>query len=255
MEGNTMVQNKPGGNAIFPCEYTNRKGSTAARSLIVYATTPINYKKMCECQSKPLAVSTFYYFFIEWYVSHYNKIRDSLAEKLFEHRQKDFTISPRLWETQFCLQTAYRLFLHYCFDKNFISIETAREEYNTFNSVLIPIIQAQNERINPAEEEKESQSVNYFKLIRELYKGNRFKLAPIKKEFDTEKHDGLIDKDLLCLRSDKLLAKIQKFFSTATLGDIKKALIEKNALKLDSENKNHKIGQKRFYGIKLDKLQ
>ena len=65
---------------------------------------------------------------------------------------------------------------------------------------------------------------------------------------------AMLHKGLLCLRGEKMLARFQKMGYANTLSDIRNALIVREALYLDSEGKNKKIGNMRVYGIYLNKL-
>ena len=255
MAGGKFIEKQPRCNVITTGEYLFGKGSTAARCLVVPFLKEIDNKKLFECQQEPLIVSTFYYYYISWYITNYNEIRDSLTELIADFREVDLGVHPRLAVTQFCLFSAYLLFLRYCTEKGVLTIETARAERQTFWDLLTNLVKAQNKRTLPSIAGKESkpENVDYFQLIRMWYKEESFDLA---KNADRLKgHDGIIHKDLLCLRSEKLIQKIQKVSPTTTLNDVRRALMAKGVLKLDGEGKGVQIGKKRFYAIPLKKLR
>ena len=107
MDGKAQVQRSFRGNAVFIGEYTIGKASTIPRALVVNITEPPNGAILDEYQrNQPLLVSTFYYYFIQWYVDHFNEIRDSIDAKLTQLRRA--TASPtthgRLRDTQFYLE-------------------------------------------------------------------------------------------------------------------------------------------------------
>lgn len=256
MDGKTMVQIKPRGNAVFTGEYATGVKSTVARGLMVMVTTPIDGRKLDKYQrQQPLMVSTFYYFFIQWYVDNYNKICAELSKRLTKFRETVPEIHARLRQTQFCLQTAYMMFLQFCLDSGFITMEDASTEYNSFGSQLVDLVRAQNARINP--EEQGSEKVNYLKLIRKLYKANDFRLADSVERFKPDKHDGLIYYGCLCLRRNNLEKRIQKIFSDANINDVVKALKVQGALKLVQDKNIVKINglpSLWFYAIWLEML-
>ena len=76
--------------------------------------------------------------------------------------------------------------------------------------------------------------------------------------YKSEKHDGLIYYDCLCLRGKRLEQKLRDVKPSSHLDDCVSALLSQNALKL-VESKNtvqiNGTGGKRFYAIKLSKLR
>lgn len=255
MDGKTMVQIKPRGNAVFTGEYATGVKSTVARGLMVMVTTPIDGRKLDKYQrQQPLLVSTFYYFFIQWYVDNYDKICAEISARLAKFRETIPEIHPRLRQTQFCLQTAYMMFLQFCKDSGFMTTEAVLAEYNSFGSQLADLVRAQNARINP--EEQGFGKVNYLKLIRKLYKANDFRLAASVERFNPDKHDGLIYYNCLCLRRDNLKKRIQKIFPGANINDVVKALKAQGALKLVAVKNQVKIDGLTcwFYAIWLEML-
>lgn len=256
MDGKTMVQIKPRGNAVFTGEYATGVKSTVARGLMVTVTTPIDGRKLDKYQrQQPLLVSTFYYFFIQWYVDNYDKICAELSKRLTKFRETVPEIHARLRQTQFCLQMAYMMFLQFCLDSSFITMEDASTGYNSFGSQLVDLVRAQNARINP--EEQGSEKVNYLKLIRKLYKANDFRLADSAERFNPDKHDGLIYYDCLCLRRESLDKRIRKIVRDANINQVVKELKAQGALKLVQDKNVVKInGLPRlwFYAIWLDLL-
>lgn len=256
MDGKTKIQITPRGNAVFTGEYTTGVKSTVARGLMVMVTTPIDGRKLDKYQrQQPLLVSTFYYFFIQWYVDNYNKICAELSRQLTKFRECIMEIHPRLKQTQFCLQMAYMMFLQFCLDSGFITTSEVRAEYDSFGLQLVDLLRAQNARINPVEQGTEK--VNYLKLIRKLYKANDFRLADSTERFDPDKHDGLIYYDCLCLRRESLRKRICKIFRNANINQVVKELKAQGALKLVQDKNVVKINDLPglwFYAIWLDLL-
>ena len=122
--------------------------------------------------------------------------------------------------------------------------------------MLTRLVIAQDKRI-PNNTAEEIVKIDSFKLIRNLIKNKAFVIAKNKKQYtkSPQHYDGLLHKDLLCLRSENLLRKLKKMGYSNTLKDIRNSLIKHEALWLDSEGKNKKIGDLRFIGIYKDKLK
>ena len=105
--------------------------------------------------------------------------------------------------------------------------------------------------------DNDSKNADYLELIRDIYKGEGFRLASGAKQLK-DKHDGLIYDDCLCLRGTKLLEKINQTIPAAKLDDVIKGLLSENALKTGTDKRSIQIygcGGKRFYAIKLKKLK
>lgn len=254
-EGNALVQNKFRGNVIFIGEYIIGKESTIPRALVVNLTKPPDGSILDKYQRhQPFHVSTFYYYFIEWYVNHFDEIRDEIDARLTRFREitADSEIHGRLRDTQFYLQVSYMIFLEFCRDSGFIRAEDAKDEYYVFASQLLELVQAQQARFSSAIEK--SEDVNYLKLLCKLYKKNSFCLADNIKHFNSEKHDGLIHYDCLCLRGKSLDRKIRKIIPSFKHDDVIREFLDKKALKQVKEKYTVQIEGKRFYAIYLDEL-
>lgn len=256
-EGNALVQKKFRGNVVFIGEYSIGKESTVPRALVVNLTIPPNSSILDKYQRhQPLLVSTFYYYFIEWYVERFNDIRDEIDNRLTNFREISTTgIHLRLKDTQFYLQTSYSLFLDFCKNSNFITEEDAKDEYLDFGRQLVTLIQAQQARMcfTGGMQKK----INYLKLIKKLYKSNGFQLVGNVKKFDRDKHDGLIYYDCLCLRGKKLDKRIRKEVRGFSHNDMINDLLTHDALKLVAKKNTIQISSLnglRFYAIWLDVL-
>jgi len=75
-KGDGVVSKEANCNVMVTGEYLIGTGSDAARLLPITFTTPIDNAALTECQSQPLIVSTFYMFFIEWFVQNYYEIKE-----------------------------------------------------------------------------------------------------------------------------------------------------------------------------------
>lgn len=258
MDGKMQVQRPFRGNAVFIGEYSIGKASTIPRALVVNITEPPNGAVLDEYQRDcPLLVSTFYYYFIRWYVDHFNEIRDSIDARLTQLRRAtaSSTTHGRLRDTQLYLEISYMVLLEFCKESGFCSEEDAKDTYQSFSTQLRTLVQAQEARFKESVEVKE---IDYLALIRDLYKQGAFHLAKDAENFKPEKHDGLIYYDCLCLRGKRLEKKLLGSTPSLSFVDCISYLLSKGALKL-VESKNtvqvNGTGGKRFYAIKLGKLK
>jgi len=259
VNGNSTVLIEPRGNVVFTGEYPAGIKSTVARGLVINVTIPIDGKKLDKYQrQQPLIISTFYYYFIIWYVNNYSRICNEISKGLSKFRETVSGIHPRLRQTQFCLQTAYMLIMEFCKDSGFITTEMAQRDYHSFGKQLVGLIQAQQARINPSNEKTEK--IDYLKLIRRLYISGDFSLTGSREKFarKKDKYDGLIYYDCLCIRGESLEKQVQKIFHGAKLKDVINALLADDALKKVSEKHTLQISGlngMRFYAIWLNKLR
>lgn len=257
-DGKTQVQQPFRGNAVFIGEYSIGKASTIPRALIANITKPPNGAVLDEYQrNQPLLVSTFYFYFIQWYVDHFEEIRDAIDARLTQLRKTtaSSTTHGRLRDTQFYLETSYMVFLEFCKESGFCSEEDAKDTYQSFSTQLRTLVQAQEARFKESIEVK---TIDYLDLIRDLYKQGAFHLAKDAENFKPEKHDGLIYYDCLCLRGKCLEKKLLNFTPSLSFVDCISYLLSKGALKLVESKNTVQIsgtGGKRFYAIKLHKLR
>ena len=258
VDGKAQVQRSFRGNAVFIGEYTIGKASTIPRALIANITKPPNGAILDEYQrNQPLLVSTFYFYFIQWYVDHFEEIRDAIDARLTQLRKTtaSSTTHGRLRDTQFYLETSYMVFLEFCKESGFCSEEDAKDTYQSFSTQLRTLVQAQEARFKESIEVK---TIDYLDLIRDLYKQGAFHLAKDAENFKPEKHDGLIYYDCLCLRGKRLEKKLLNFTPRLSFVDCISYLLSKGALKLVESKNTVQIsgtGGKRFYAIKLHKLR
>lgn len=262
-EGNAVVQRKFRGNVVFIGEYSIGQGSTMPRALIASLTQKIDGAVLDQYQRhQPLLVSTFYYYFLCWYVEYFEDICKGIDEKLTKFRKEttNSCLHGRLRDTQFYLQTSYMIFLEFCRDSDFISDENALEEYSHFEIQLFRLIQEQQKRYST--DANEMEGMDYIRLIRKLYQRKKFRLADSAESFRPDKHDGLIYYGCLCVRREKLEKRLCKISTDIKIEDVIKALIAKNALRTGAEKRtikisklNKNVGALRFYAIKLDFLK
>jgi len=258
MDGKSLVQKKFRGNAVFIGEYVIGKASTIPRALVLELKKRPNGAILDKYQrGKPLLVSTFYYYFIHWYVDHYEDICSEIDRRLTKFREESAfsEIHGRLSDTFFYLRTAYMLFLSFCQNAGCCSRSTVKDEFDDFSRQLAVLVRAQQERFN--QDAQCTEKVNYLKLIREIYKSGGFCLANSAEHFNLEEHDGLIHYDCLCLRSNRLRTKVLEVYPEANDKCLVKDLLDRGALKTGDKNTVQigKCGGLRFYAVPLCKLK
>ena len=210
---------------------------------------------------KPLLVSTFYYYYIQWYVDNYKEIYNEIDKRITEFRETNTEshIYGRLLDAQLYLQTSYMIFLEFCRDSGFITQEDALDEFSYFRDQLISLILAQQTRSE--QDESKPQEINYLKLIRKLYKKGKFRLADSAETFCKDKHDGLIYYECLCVRRESLEKKLHKILPDVKIDEVTKSLEAQNALKVVDKRTvkistlNKEAGAIRFCAIWLSKLK
>ena len=244
-------------NVIIPAEYIYGKGSTAARTLVTGLTEEISDIAFHECQNEPLLASTFYYYYIKWYVANYSEIKNTLKEWLNDFRSSSLDVLRRLNETYFCILSTYMMFLQYCYEKNFVLAEDAESLLYDFQDVLTSLIYAQNRIYEQSQKTTSSENVSILEHIRTLHMNKQFDMSCSADSYVEGVHDGFIRKDCLCLRPKKLVEKLSTLFNAISTSDITKELRSKNAITLDGEGNNKQVsavGNKRFFHIPLAKL-
>lgn len=253
--GNALVQKSFRGNAIFIGEYFSGKGSTVPRALIANITQRIDGSILDEYQRhKKLIVSTFYYYFLKWYVDNYRQICKSLDSELTKHRQTNYEskLHFRLLDTMFYLTTSYNLFLQFCKESGFINDKDVNNCASSFAAQICRLCLEQQNRYVP-------QSTNYLSLIANAYKKGQFRIAKDVKSFDEKKHDGVIHYACLCFYSKRFDSVMSRIISNYDHRELVRYLKKENALKThESDGKNDvKISglNKRFFSIYLEKLK
>jgi len=255
-KGGEVVSKEANCNVMVTGEYLIGTGSDAARMLPIAFTTPIDIAELTACQSQPLIVSTFYSFFIEWFVQNYHDIKPWLVKWLSESRATHLGVHDRLQETHFCLSSAHRIFLMYCVEKGFTTPKTANHQHLQLRQILTRLVRQQDERVRMSGDDK-IQKPSYRSIIRNLYSSKVLKLADDIANLK-EKHHGLIYEDCLCLRSVKLMPEIIKLIPNANLNDVIDSLMAQGAIRPGNDRTSIQIsggGGKRFLAIPLKKLK
>jgi hypothetical protein len=261
-EGNELVQNDFKGNVIFIGEYVVGSKSTIPRMLVADMSVKPDGGILDKYQrEKPLIVSTFYYYFIKWYVRNFEIFIEKTSAwlKRFREDTKGSNIHGRLLDVQFCLNMAYYYYLVFCEESRFISPEIKENEMDRFALYVKSLVKEQQAWMDKEDRDK---SNCYLKTISKLYMKGKFRLAEKPEQYDPNKHDGLIYYKCLCLRREMLAKFMEKEYPRDSIKKIIKELDNQNALKIQSEGKKtvkisklrEGVGSLRFYAIWLDKL-
>ena len=252
MKGNELLQGYPRCGVIFTGEYLIGKGSDAARLLPVEMEKP-DIKELQYFQKHPLIVSTFYRYFIIWFIDHYDLICDTLAQMMESYENLALNVHDRLREMYFFLGSSYFLFLQYLYDKKILTELDARRLFQSFNSLLLLLIKQQNERVT-GEQPEMNNAKNHLQQIRMLYKSGQLSIAKDTLTFDKDRHDGLLYRNKLYLRGNK----ISVYFPESSINEIADSLVKQGALEIGKVSRTKQISRLkglRFYVIPLSKLQ
>lgn len=251
MNGKNVSKGSPKCGVIFTGEYLIGKGSDAARMLPVEMEKP-DSESLKYFQDNPLIVSTFYKYFLEWYVENYNDIVALLRGWLTDYRKVNFGVHPRLQETHFLLNTSYRLLMNYFYDVDYITEDETEPLIGDFLYLLNELINKQNLRVQENVFEQPTVS-DYLHYIKKMYINGSLPYARDVKNFNQKLHAGVLYKDCLCIRGEWL----SKTFSV-NAAEIAKDLYAKSALLSGKDTYAKQISKlkgKRFYFIPLDKLK
>lgn len=260
MEGKSTVQKEFNANVIFIGEYTIGQESTLPRVLVVPLTKRPDGGVLDKYQRKqPLLISTFYFYFLHWYVENYEAVCNEIDKRLTELRQtaSNTDVHGRLCDTEFCLNMSFMIFLEFCVESVFITEEQARSEYLLFTDYLREIA-TNNQKRFQANNAYEGE--DYLSFIKKLYTSRSFCISDCKKSFDIDKHDGLIHNDCLYLRGKKLKEKLHLFSPDIDTREVISDLVNKEALRVGKDGNTVQFSDEpfkgmRFYAIRLDKLK
>ena len=186
-------------------------------------------------------------YFISWFVNNYDDIVLYLGQWLDQYRKVDLQVHGRLQNTHFFLNTAYFLFLQYCFEKTVISEKNVILFAENFNELFTRLIKKQDQRVR---QKDLGGSKCFLDCLRGLYKSGLLVIAENTRKFNEKTHDGVMFKSYLYLRG----RCFKKYFPQDELGDIVNDLIANNALvcgKKCTTKQIHGLGGKRFYFIPI----
>lgn len=253
MNGQKLSTNLPQCGVIFTGEYVIGERSDAARFLSVEMRQPDGIK-LNHFQQHPLTVSTFYYFFLTWFISNYDDIVKILKEWTDYNRATKLGVHDRLQEVYYFLRTAYGILLQYCFDKKILSEEVAHKLYSSFNCSLLQLVRQQNQRVGFGNMPGKVVSTDYFTCLRSLYKDGKLSIAPNINKFNQNLHNGLIYDNRLYIRRKAFSI----FFPQDNVDEIITTLLDEGILEkgINKHSKQiSKLNGMRFYVIPLKHLK
>lgn len=168
---------------------------------------------------------------------------------LFQYRKTNLGIHPRLQNTLFFFDSAYALLLQYCHDKDILSQNDAIRLHRSFRELLMVLVQQQTRRVT-RKPFGDTDTRNYLERICTLYKEGRLSIASSVEYFEEDKHDGVIHRNRLYLRGDKLIT----YFPETNMQEIVDALVSQGVLEIGKNNRTKQISALkglRFYVIPL----
>lgn len=251
MNGRKISKNTPKCGVVFTGEYLIGNGSNAARLLAVEMIQP-NGEKLKYFQDHPLVVSTFYYFYIRWFVENYKEIVGVLSEWLNRYRKINLGVHKRLQETHFFLNTAYAMLMQYCYEKNLMEKSDICRLQSSFGDLLTKLVKKQNERTQMTVK-NEQQCKNYWECFQMLYLSGQILIADNVGQFNEKLHDGLIHRKCLYFRGNKIMT----YFPNASINDLVDELVSQGVLETGKGSNTKQISTlkgKRFYVIPLNLL-
>lgn len=248
VKGKELLKDSPKCGVIFTGEYVIGSGSDAARLLPVEMMPP-DGARLKFFQDRPLLVSTFYYFYVKWFIANYKEIIILLKEWLNNYRKVNLGVHGRLQEMHFFLNSAFAMLMQYCVEKEVLSDSDAVRLHNSFCILILDLVRQQDGRVQRRKPES-PKAQDYLGRIRELYKGGQLSLEDGVKQFDTSLHDGLVYRKRLYIRGEKLLA----YFPDSTIEDLADALDAQGVLETGKNSRTKQISSlkgMRFYVIPL----
>ena len=237
MKGEKLLLRCPRCGVIFTGEYLIGRGSDAARLLTVEMDKP-DVTKLKHFQDHPLSVSTFYFFYISWFIEHYDKACEILGKLWGEYESIAPNVHDRLREMYFTLSSSYFLFLQYLFEKGLIASSDAVRLYQSFNQLLTILVERQNERVQMGMS-KQYANMDYWKEFHDLYRKKKFRIADSIDIFDREQHEGIIYRNCLYFRRECL----DRFFPTANLTEVIDDLERQGVLQKGREKRSKQISK------------
>ena len=251
IKGKEVTKKTPRCGVLFTGEYLIGTGSDAARLFPVEMQQP-DGTKLQYFQDRPLVISTFYYFYISWFISHYDEITRFLKEWLDYYRTFDLGVHSRLQETHFFLNTAFILLLTYCQERHVLSKEDATRLEKAFSKLLLTLVRQQDQRVKQNTQKGEDHP-DYIARIRLLYQRNIFQIASRVDDFQQHQHDGIFYRKRLYLRRECL----KRYFPNENIDHIVEQLADQGVLETGKESRTKQISRLkglRFYVLRMDYL-
>lgn len=234
---------------ILTAEYLLKSKTDVGRMMLIQIDQPIHSERLAECQKNPLAMSTFYYFFIKWLSAHYDEIVSNLKEEYIRFRKGSFKHQShfeRLYEQFFLIDFVFGVYLDYGLslgiklDKdiqkdNFCAY--ARESFRKQDAILQDI------------EAGEVTEINFSKELLEMIKGGEISLG--------EKGSDCFMKGKFIYITNSLFGQkvSAKYKQTISANRISAYFRDRYISDVYKDNTDRKYGGKRYLTLNISELQ
>ena len=195
---------------VITGEYLLDSKTDVGRLFVVLVDEPINSERLRACQERPLALPTFYFYFISWLAENYDEIVGRLRNDFSEFRSSELgrrSDYQRLYEQAFLLNFVFSLFLEYAISKG-CPLNRDAFEFD-FQCNINEILENQLEILKHLEQQEDI-DINYSREVVSMLRDGTITLG--KKGSTCFKKDGLIyiKNELL---GEKLGKKYGRYFS------------------------------------------
>mgnify|MGYP005754020299 FL=1 len=252
--GSEVSQQEVRCGVLFTGEYRIGTGSDAARFLSIEMKQP-DLQLLKQYQERPLMLSTFYQFFIQWILENYDDVVEFLRDHYnFYSAEVTSGVHTRLKEMHFFLRSAYLVFLAYCLAKSYLLADDIVEADRYFCNLLTQIIDQQDQLVRQDACGKLKSETNYTMHFRQLCQNRAFHIADCLEDFNESKHDGLLYKGKLCLRGKCL----KRLYPNGSLQAAINQWRRDGILETGGQNPTKQIfslGGKRFFFFLLEHLE
>ena len=233
---------------VVTAEYLLKSKTDIGRTMLIHVPEKINSEKLAKCQSQPLALSTFYYYFIKWLSVNYDNIVERLKKEYSLFRASSFTHKgnfERLYEQFFLMNFVFCIYLDYLEESG---IKLARNLIiEQFNNYIKSALGKQSEILKTIE----ASEVEYINLSAELLSMINDNTIVV-----SEKGEECFQKgNLIYIRNEyfgrKLREKYKKSFSAKS---ITAYFRERFISKVYSDNRTKKYNNKCYLILDFEEL-
>lgn len=230
-------------------------GTVPARSRGSIEMKQPDLQLLKQYQERPLMLSTFYQFFIQWILENYDDVVEFLRDHYnFYSAEVTSGVHTRLKEMLFFLHSAHQVFLAYCLAKSYLLADDIVEADRYFCNLLTQIIDQQDQLVRQNACGKLKSETNYTMHFRQLCQNRAFHIADCLEDFNESKHDGLLYKGKLCLRGKCL----KRLYPNGSLQAAINQWRRDGILEAGGQNPTKQIfslGGKRFFFFLLEHLE
>ncbi len=133
---------------IITAEKVVSNKSDVGRMFLIHVDKPLDSQSLSECQAKPLAISTFDYYYIKWAASNYDILVNKLKEEYAEYRSTAFLQNnefQRPHEYAFLMRFWFKRFIEFAEEKG---VRIEGNMYRTFLGYLNSSLEEQKNIMN-----------------------------------------------------------------------------------------------------------